>query len=57
LGDRLAAALQPGVPAALVARHGLYAWGADLTQARHHTEIVVWLLEFVLAGGRPTSGV
>jgi methylthioribulose-1-phosphate dehydratase len=57
LGDRLAAALEPGVPAALVARHGLYAWGADLTQARHHTEIVVWLLELVLAGSRPTSGV
>ncbi|HEY7066250.1 MAG TPA: methylthioribulose 1-phosphate dehydratase [Chloroflexota bacterium] len=55
VGDRVAAALEPGVPAVLVARHGLYAWGADLTQARHHTEIVVWLLEFVTAGGCPTT--
>jgi methylthioribulose-1-phosphate dehydratase len=51
LGDRVAAALEPAVPAVLVARHGLYAWGADLEQAHHHTEIVVWLLEFVVAAG------
>lgn len=55
LGNRVAAALEPGVPAVLVARHGLYTWGADLDQARHHAEIVVWLLELVNAGGAPTT--
>jgi methylthioribulose-1-phosphate dehydratase len=54
LGDRVAAALEPGVPAVLVARHGLYTWGADLEQACQHAEIIVWLLEFVNAGGAPT---
>jgi methylthioribulose-1-phosphate dehydratase len=55
LGDRVTAALEPGVPAVLVARHGLYTWGADLDQARHHAEIVVWLLELVIAGGAATT--
>ena len=45
LGDRLEAARHPRVPAVIVADHGLYAWGADPVQARHHTEIVQWLLE------------
>jgi methylthioribulose-1-phosphate dehydratase len=48
LGDRLEAAMVPGVPAVLVASHGLYVWGEDPMQARHHTEIVQWLLEFRL---------
>ena len=34
------------VPAVIVASHGLYAWGADLRQARWHTELVEWLLRF-----------
>ncbi len=55
LGEWVAAAREPGVPAVLVARHGLYSWGADLEQARHHAEIVVWLLEFVIAGGKTTA--
>lgn len=50
LGDRLAAALEPATPAVIVARHGIYAWGADAVQARHHTEIVQWLLEAAGAG-------
>jgi enolase-phosphatase E1 len=29
----------------LIGGHGLYAWGADLTQARRHLEILEWLLE------------
>lgn len=33
-------------PAVVVARHGMYAWGQDLLQARHHTEIVEFLLTF-----------
>lgn len=39
----------PRLPAVVVANHGLYAWGADLLQARHHTEIVQWLLELAIA--------
>lgn len=34
------------VPLLLVARHGLYAWGADLRQARWHAELFEWLLRF-----------
>jgi len=41
-------AWEPGTPALVVATHGLYAWGADALQARHHTEIVEWLLEYLL---------
>ncbi|GAA3145314.1 methylthioribulose 1-phosphate dehydratase [Streptomyces rameus] len=52
LGDRLEAALDPGVPAVVVAGHGLYAWGADLREARRHTEVVEWLLELQLAEER-----
>jgi methylthioribulose-1-phosphate dehydratase len=51
LGDRLEAAMVPGVPAVLVASHGMYVWGNDPMQARHHTEIVQWLLEFRVAEG------
>jgi methylthioribulose-1-phosphate dehydratase len=49
LGDRFAAAREPRVPAVVVADHGLYAWGGDLLQARHHTEVVQWLLEVAIA--------
>lgn len=51
LGDRVEAAWNPRVPAIVVADHGLYTWGADLRQARHHTEIVQWLLELAVALG------
>jgi methylthioribulose-1-phosphate dehydratase len=36
------------VPAILVARHGMYAWGADLKQARWHAELIEWMLRFML---------
>lgn len=36
------------VPVILVARHGMYAWGADMRQARWHAELVEWLLRFSL---------
>jgi methylthioribulose-1-phosphate dehydratase len=49
LADRLEAARHHTIPAVVVADHGLYAWGDDLLQARHHTEIVQWLLELVVA--------
>ncbi|MFF4113356.1 methylthioribulose 1-phosphate dehydratase [Streptomyces sp. NPDC001714] len=48
LGDRLEAAREPRMPAVVVAGHGLYVWGADPRQARHHTEVVEWLLELEL---------
>jgi methylthioribulose-1-phosphate dehydratase len=49
LGDRFAVARDSRVPAVVVADHGLYAWGGDLLQARHHTEVVQWLLEAAIA--------
>ncbi|MEU8887895.1 methylthioribulose 1-phosphate dehydratase [Streptomyces sp. NPDC048442] len=49
LGDRLEAARNPGMPAVVVAGHGMYVWGADARRARHHTEVVEWLLELTLA--------
>ena len=51
LAGRFERAWQPGVPAFVVARHGLYCWGTDHTQARHHTEAVEWLLEYVVSRG------
>ncbi|MFG2782035.1 methylthioribulose 1-phosphate dehydratase [Streptomyces prunicolor] len=52
LGDRLEAARDPQMPAVVVAGHGLYVWGADARQARHHTEVVEWLLELELSAPR-----
>ncbi|NEC90554.1 methylthioribulose 1-phosphate dehydratase [Streptomyces sp. SID12501] len=49
LGDRLDAARDPRMPAVVVAGHGLYVWGDDPRQARHHTEVVEWLLELELS--------
>jgi methylthioribulose-1-phosphate dehydratase len=37
------------IPALVVAGHGIYAWGADLRQARWHLEIVEGLLQVALA--------
>ncbi|MCC3768683.1 methylthioribulose 1-phosphate dehydratase [Streptomyces sp. UNOC14_S4] len=56
LGDRLAAARDPRMPAVLVAGHGLYVWGPDPRRARHHTEVVEWLLELELASGSAFRG-
>lgn len=36
------------VPVVLVANHGMYAWGANLEQARWHAELIEWLLRFTL---------
>lgn len=52
LGDRLEAARDPRMPAVVVAGHGIYAWGPDPRKARHHTEVVEWLLELELARAR-----
>lgn len=49
LGDRFVAAHDPAVPAVVVADHGMYVWGTDLLQARHHTESIEWLLSYAVA--------
>lgn len=49
LGDAFEAGFRPDTPALIVARHGLYVWGADLSQARHRLECLEWLLRFVTA--------
>ncbi|GGX64899.1 methylthioribulose 1-phosphate dehydratase [Streptomyces hiroshimensis] len=56
LGDRLEAAREPGMPAVVVAGHGLYVWGADPREARHRTEVVEWLLELELLEGPGPAG-
>lgn len=55
LAERFAAAYDPAVPAVIVARHGVYVWGHDLTAARHHTESLEWAISFALAGPQPTG--
>ncbi|KAA2254649.1 methylthioribulose 1-phosphate dehydratase [Solihabitans fulvus] len=48
LGDAFEAGYRADTPALLVARHGVYVWGADLTQARHRLECLEWLLRFTI---------
>ncbi|GAA0319295.1 methylthioribulose 1-phosphate dehydratase [Actinoallomurus spadix] len=52
LGDRFEEAYEAGTPAVIVASHGLYAWGPDLTRARHVTECLDWLLGYTVATAR-----
>ena len=54
LGDRLAKSHEAATPAVVIARHGLYVWGSSLLQARHHTEIVAWILDYVVQSGGTT---
>lgn len=42
-------ALNPEVPAIVVANHGMYVWGADLEDATNRTESLDWLLDHALA--------
>ncbi|MGB0111900.1 MAG: methylthioribulose 1-phosphate dehydratase [Ilumatobacteraceae bacterium] len=49
LGDRFVDVRDPAVPAIIVADHGMYVWGDDLTQARHYTESLEWLLAHAIA--------
>ena len=51
LGDRFAKVYDSGTPAVVIAKHGLYAWGDDMLQARHHTEIVTWVFDYLLHNG------
>lgn len=48
LSDRIVQALDLGVPAVIVADHGLYAWGDSLGQAIERTESLDWLFEHAL---------
>jgi methylthioribulose-1-phosphate dehydratase len=54
LGDRFVSAHRPDVPAVIVAGHGMYVWGDDLTQARHYTESMEWLLSYAIATNKET---
>jgi methylthioribulose-1-phosphate dehydratase len=48
LGDAFEAGYEPGTPALIVARHGIYVWGDDLLHARHRLECLEWLLRFAV---------
>jgi methylthioribulose-1-phosphate dehydratase len=48
LGDAFERGYRADTPALIVARHGIYVWGADLQQARHRLECLEWLLRFIL---------
>lgn len=52
LGDAFERGYRADTPALIVARHGVYVWGADLRQARHRLECLEWLLRFILETGR-----
>ncbi|WP_055751233.1 class II aldolase/adducin family protein [Frankia sp. AvcI1] len=56
LAGRVAAAWEPLTPAVLVARHGMYVWGADLLAARHRAEAVEWLCEWAVRTAERTIG-
>lgn len=49
LGERFEKALSQRTPGMLVHSHGLYAWGKDALQARHHVEILEWLFQYLAA--------
>lgn len=48
LGDCFESGYRRDTPALVVARHGVYVWGADLHQARHRLECLEWLLRFAV---------
>lgn len=52
LGDRFEQAWNSRVPGVVVADHGLYAWGDSMLKARHHAEVIEWVLEFMTAAER-----
>lgn len=47
LAERFEKAHVEKTPGLIVASHGLYAWGADATRARHHVEIFEWLFQYL----------
>lgn len=48
LGDAFERGHRADTPALIVARHGVYVWGADLREARYRLECLEWLLRFIL---------
>lgn len=48
LGEAFQRGYRADTPALIVARHGIYVWGADLREARHRLECLEWLLRFTL---------
>jgi methylthioribulose-1-phosphate dehydratase len=46
LGDEFERGFRADTPALIVARHGIYVWGATLRQARYRLECLEWLLSF-----------
>lgn len=48
LSERVVEAMDAGVPAVIVAEHGLYAWGSGLGEAVDRTESLDWLFEHAL---------
>ncbi len=52
LGERFEKSLSQRTPGMLVNAHGLYAWGKDPLQARHHVEIFEWLFQYLATTGR-----
>lgn len=49
LAERFEKALSQRTPGVLVHSHGLYAWGKDPMQARHHVEIFEWIFQYLAA--------
>lgn len=48
LGEAFQRGFRADTPALIVARHGVYVWGADLREARHRLECLEWLLRFAV---------
>ncbi len=48
LGDAFERGHRADTPALIVARHGIYVWGATLREARHRLECLEWLLRFAV---------
>lgn len=56
LARNVEAGLDKRFPAILVRLHGVYAWGADLLQARNHVEVVEFLLEYYCRASGTSAG-
>lgn len=48
LSERFEKSFLANTPGVIVGSHGLYAWGKDALQARHHVEIFEWLFQFLV---------
>ena len=54
LAEKVTATLRgsPGIHGFLLREHGLYTWGASLQEAKRHVEILEFLMEVLVRGGR-----